>query len=498
MIEATKDDIIHLFGGPKPVVWSQVTDAVLAKLGAVDSVRAASAAINEEFSWYGGGGRAGEAFVIADESVIGPENDEGIVMLDDLMPWYTEVAFQTNGVRRSAVDRMICALAILGSSRRGVERPSDEALRQAQLVLSEVLLDHPVLLHPRLVMPMRTRDTATSSLGVKHVSVVTAIMMTGLAQLPSVTQGLPEERVRAFSKSALLLAPIVRVVPKCALVAHKDGRKRIILDLPGDSIQAGTHYAGRASSEFLASLLEVARLRETKDKWPGHAVELAKNSQLLSALLHAIPRVHGSNDLMVSKSGTSVVRGRPCAQLLDEFVRTELPQCAGISAHLPRFMQKAILRSDGAAPSMGDPSALPSWAVQENTVQQFETLQKIGLAEGQVGAAKWLYENIIIGKAGGVGKALPHSTVPHALGFLTALAGSGFAVPNTPPSSLDEKGRSKSLATTNETWVAAHAMVSRRQAMESVLKGMKSAVVVESDAEPSMGTEPLRRRVARL
>ena len=497
MIEATKDDLIHLFGGPKPVVWSHLTDAVLARLGAVDSVRAASAAINEEFSWCGGGGRAAEAFVIADESVIGPENDDGIVMLDELMPWYREVAFQSNGVRRSAVDRMICALAILGSSGRGAERPSDDTLRKAQLVLSEILLDHPVLLHPRLVMPMRTRDTATSSLGVKHVSVVTAIMMTGLAQLPSVTQGIPEERIQAFAKSALLLAPIVRVVPKYALLTHKEGRKRIILDFPGESIQAGTHYAGRASSELLASLLEIARLREVKDKWPGHAAELVKNSQLLSALLHALPRVQGPNETLVSKFGTSVARGRPCAHLLDEFVQTKLPLHSEITANLPRFMQRVILRSDGAAPSVGDPSALPSWAAQENATQQFETLKRIGLAADGLRAAAWLYENLV-GLPGNVGKSLPYATMPHAIGFLTALAESGFTVPGEPPSNLDGNGRIKGLASNRETWVVAHAMVSRRQAMESVLDGMQAAIVAVSDAEESAVVEPVRRRTARL
>ena len=280
MIEATKDDIIHLFGGPKPVLWSQVTDAVLARLGAVDSVRAASAAINEEFSWSGGG-RASDAFIIADESVIGPENDEGVVMHDELMPWYAEVAFGTSEIRRSAVDRLVCALAILGSSHRRVEPPSPGTLRQAQMVVSEVLLEHPVLLHPLLVIPMRTRATAVSSTAVQHVPVMTAIMMAGIAQLPSVTHGLAVERVQAFANSALLLAPIVRVVPKHACATRKGSHKRIHLRLPSQSIQAGIHYVGRASSEFLASLLEIARLREVKDKWPGHAAEFVNDHQLI-------------------------------------------------------------------------------------------------------------------------------------------------------------------------------------------------------------------------
>jgi hypothetical protein len=478
---------IESWNPSRPIQWGLLTDAELVNFGAVDSVRASTSAIIAHMSRRAGGRE--HALAIAHESVIGPESADGVVYLDALLPYYERVAFGLGSEPASVGDQAACVLAILTRGRHGENAPTPELLDRTQRRLSELVLAHPVLLHPRLVLPVRIRNAA-----VKHMSLFTAMVFSGSAQLPSSRHGIDAERLVKFAKSSLVMAPIVRATPRRALVLGIGPRQQVLLEYHGVTLSTAVGITGNLHAELLASFLELARLRGKDDLWPGNPKRVHADGNVLSSILAAIPRAIGVNVSVQSKAGSSVVRWRSCQQFLDELVLSGLlndvlgPSGQMVNSpvveRLPLAIQRTVLHSDGNAPSLAPASAMPAWLAQENTALQLTLLQKVGLAEGAAEAAKWLHHNLIAGGNAGT-RALPHASLDQAFGFLSALAAAGMTVPEAPPTNLDEKGNFKGLVSVHDAWSTAHGVVSRKQAMERVLNANAAARETAETAAPA-------------
>jgi len=464
----------------RPVVWNKLQDDVLKVFGAKDSIRSATMAINEEFrSW---GYHKPDALVISDESVMSPENSSGCVHVDELNSWHACVAFNEDGKNRSVADRLTCAMAILGAHQSGTDDGGEEQLRKAQLVVTELLLEHPVLLHPRLVIPFRVSEVA-------HLSVFKALIKTGIGQLPSILHGVDPAKIHTFAQSALLMAPIKVKEPRYAYSPNSMlGLNRIQLDYAGNPFQWAR---ASISPEFMASMMEIGR-HCPGFGWPGtQAFDFTNN--ISSIFILALPRALGLYK-KTSKSG-DIQRERICEQLLNEAVLDKRIESDQVRNTLLRHLQVNTIQTSGSSPSIAD-GELPQWAVAKNTTLILEMLERLGLAKNLKDAAEWLHLQFL---GGGTNKHQKPAwaSMPSAMGFLESLTETGFKLPESPPSNADLMARGVgneywyTLSSNFDTWKTAHEIVGRTRAMESVLKAAASAAAACDDPR---GIKPNRLR----
>lgn len=195
----------------KPVEWGLLPDEVLRELGAKDSLSDASAAFTAEMrSW---GLPTADGLVASHLSVLNQESEDGVVWVDKLAPLHAAVAFGQE-VRASTADRLTCALALLGASHQPECAVSHEMVTQAQRVVCDILLDHPVLLHPRLVFHARRSGHSACDV----YPLLPLLIAVRRVTLPSATQGVDPERLKRFATSKLVVAPFKRQAPKKAWV----------------------------------------------------------------------------------------------------------------------------------------------------------------------------------------------------------------------------------------------------------------------------------------
>lgn len=240
--------------------WGNLPDDVLSTLGAKDSLAAATSAISTEARAWGVY-NSNEGLVIASDTVVDFVSPDGMVHVDDLHHWLTAVA-AGHHEQASTADRFAAAMNLLGHA---IRIGNQELKQQAQNWVSGHLVNHPVLLHPRLVIPFR------AGMERHHESVLGAMLRTKDGALPSASHGVPEEKMAVFARSPLLEAPMTRNAPKKAYTMGGARHPWVEVSLQGKVLEKMPYLLGNPHPALLASLLEIGALRtrgEPTRRWP--------------------------------------------------------------------------------------------------------------------------------------------------------------------------------------------------------------------------------------
>jgi len=441
----------------KPIPWRELPDEQLKVLGQRPSLACVNAAITDLVRRLG---RKDDALVIVHQGAIDQESPDGIIHSDALAPVHAAAAFAEATEGPSTADRLACAIALLSEHAIDVD---DATRTRAQRVLSNILLEHPVLLHPRLVIPFRKAGKAWA----EYMPVLAALVASRTGALPSLTHGVDSDQLRRFANSALARAPFERKTPDHAWVLRHDSSslRRQEVTASGEVLHAAWMLFGAPSPAFLASVLEVRRQDESgKDivtsgrKMKGNEHEMLRQALPLAFGLH---RYRGPSGFRQSQA---------CPAYIEELKLSGVLQQQSFIDSLPHFLVDAILVKWATIRSNWDECAPPEM-VRENARLVLDGLVECGLAQTRLAAAGWLYD-AALGDRRPLDRVLPEAGVPSAVGFLQGLADAGLGLGDTPPNE-DRPGSMKSLIGNSARWQVAHEVCSRQQAMDSVMREVR-------------------------
>lgn len=457
--------------GPKPVPWSMLSDKQLEGFGQRPSLAHASAAITDMARRWG---RKEDGLVIVHQGVLDQEGPDGIIRSDELAPMHASVAFGKTESGPSQADRLACAIALLSEHAHGV----DEATRvRAQRVVSDVLIQHPVLLHPRLVIPFRRASSGWT----EYMPVLAALVASRTGALPSMRHGVDAEDLRRFANSPLARAPFERKCPDRAWIPSHDTRalKRQEVTASGEVLHAAWTLFGTPGPAFLASLLEMRRLDVSGKDFITAGRKMKGNEHEM--LRQALPPAFG---LHRHRGLRGFQQPNACPSYLDELKRTGVLQQTAFVNSLPQLLGEAILVKWTLTRASWDDGAPPEMA-RENTRLVLDGLVECGLAKTQLAAAGWLYDEVLSDRRP-LERVLPETGVPSAMGFLQGLADAGLDLGDVAPNE-DRPGSMRSLVGNAARWQAAHEVCSRQQAMDRVLRSAGPA-----NDEPAAARRRLR------
>jgi hypothetical protein len=486
--------------GTTSIHGGALSDEVLRKFGESKTVAEATTAINDYLAGYVKDCQV--ALVIVDEFVTYPADPSDVsaepILARELAARRARIALDDG---EPVTSRLSCALAVLSEPDSAAPTYDDETFRGAQRVLTELLLEHPVLLNPRLVIPFI--DPNKKPLATEKMSVFGAILFSGRAQLPSERHGIDAQRMRSFANSPHLLAPLAKKVPKTAyapgglMPSTKVERDGFALSKALDAVNL--------SAPALASMMELGRLRTGDTKWcfnSGQRRDDDVETLLYSALEERMPHAVG---LVTSEFG--LVRHRPdCRHLVDEVVSSGRFRGAGDAnrMNLARSVQRAVLLSDLGTDRGA--STVSQGIVAANARAVLSMLAELNVvatpanSEPRRAASEWLYHELV-GKWTDCSREGPEAptsplafaTQETAFGFMTALTEAGLQVPLL-GSNLTTDGKMVAQTSSYEAWSLAHTVFGSKLLMEGVIRDA-TARDDSSANGAAMSPEPRRRRM---
>ena len=460
------------------VVWGVVSDEMLKAFGARDSINVASSAILSEMrQWHM---QKDHGLIVSHPSVLSPIFSDDVHHIDELVSWHTRVAMGQEP-RASSADRLCCALDLLYIASTDRQKVEEAVVRDAQRVISSILLEFPVLLHPRLTIG--SAYTMFASHG-EVVTVLASMNRTGLCEMPSVRHGCDAASVERFAKSQLLNAPFKRTTPKKACWPHPDRRSGRKVSHQGVGLYGTAPMGNDSSAGFVGSLLELTALRGIEPgKLPAY-FSGAQRSALTStckALSMATGMWHHISPVFV---GGGYVRQPGLPWFTKALLDSGLFEDERLELEVFRLMSRTALipwnglrRDNEIGPS--------EEMVSENVRQCLIALSEVGLAKGGVRqTAEKLYLALRDERRG---DTLPQTNTAGAMGFMRAMVEAGYQLPEEPPKLRSGEDGAPDVSNAAR-WAVAHQVWSRTQTMEQVIQAHK----------PETGQEPTSRRRARV
>lgn len=453
--------------GAKPVHWALLADDVLRKLGSTDSLNAASRRISEEMRAWGVPDSDG--LVICHQSVLHRESDDGIVWLERMPAVHKRVAFgEEPGA--STADRLCAALALLTSAHVSEAVIEAEDAKRAQAVLTDILLEHPVLLHPRLTAPVFRPMRGI----VELMPVMGVILAAKGAPLPSAPIGVDEATLKRFANSNLVMAPFQRLSPKRAWAASPTVGLQKKEVAGGKPLQSSTTVFGTPMPPLVASILELSRLRGfDKDIiTPNGEGDGEVFKMLRASIAHAMGIHHFSIN-------GGFAKWERCDAYMREVSAGGYMRLQKVRGGLAEELLERILMCSFELDK--DRTIAPPDLVAENCELVLSGLVDLGLAETRLNAARWLASYSLSESRFSI--SLPRTEIGSVLAFFDTMRSAGLEVQELCPKVLGEKPREL------DCWIEAFELFSRQEAMKSVLASPK---VTSQDGQP-VTPSPQRR-----
>lgn len=456
----------------RPIHWNLLTDDVLKELGKKDSLQAASTAISEEMRAWGLS--TSDGLVICHDSVIHAEGEDGVVWVEKQTARHERIAFGQEAAASNA-DMLSAALALLTTAFAKPETVDAEVRRRAQGVVDDILLEHPVLLHPRLVVPVYLPGHNAIS----KMPVLSALVASKGGTLPSSQNGVDDARLRTFANSKLVTAPFVRNTTRRAWAASAEvGRKKYEVD-GGKALAGSLSMFGAAKPAMVASILELSRLRGY-DK----AIVTPKGEgqpEIHIMLRAAFPISLGMHAHLAP---SSIIRPERCSAFVAEIVAGGYLRSLAVQVGLAEDLLKHLMMKVWGLAQHRTPA--PPEMIAQNCELVLSGLAECGVAQGRAAAARWLVHHSI--RDGRTGLSLPTTEVQNAIAFFETVTAAGLPIADAQP--LDLNGRTPEF----QVWNSAFEIFSRQHAMESVL----AASDVTSSNDPASAAQPPRRRLRAL
>lgn len=363
----------------------------------------------------------------------------------------------------STCDRLVAALSVLNFE---VE-PRAGAFEAAQGIVNDILLAHPNLLHPHFVVPHRK---SLSALRPSYHSVLTMLLTSRVAMLPSEHAGVSKERVAAFAAAPCLAAAFRNNVPDTAVRHGQNYDSSVDIQEAGNSLESAKHMIGTVRPRMLASILELGCLPPLAESasWPTAPQQAMTTKGLGMAAMDAVWTAAGIGwrDNLLGDNTPRMAY----APLHDAVRRSGLFNKKHLAEKLGDFPAEHIFWGSIDRISANKVNDIPSAVTCADTQAAMQALVRMGLADDMAGAARWFWDELLGGDRPS-DRHLPMTGQCGALGMLEALVEAGLALPPQPPVAL---GKGVNLMVTL-AWQDAHANLSRSLAMRATIEGIEAA-----------------------